>query len=68
MTKEEAIELLAEVDSAIHSLVVNKVKSYRLGDRSFTYLDVEELLRWRAELRRIISGGIFTVNVQNGDE
>lgn len=44
-------EMIEEVEAAIRQLINRSVKSYKLGERWFTYFDIAELIRWRNELR-----------------
>lgn len=47
MTKEEYEQIISQIDEAIVNLSTGKVKSYKLGDRSFTYYDLNELIYTR---------------------
>lgn len=40
-------EIINQIDQAIVDLSTGKVKSYKLGDRQFTYYDLDELIRVR---------------------
>ena len=48
--KEQLEQQLIVVETAISNLVSGSVKSYQIGQRSFTYLDLTELLNWRKQL------------------
>jgi len=48
--KEQLQQQLIVVETAIQNLVAGAVKSYQIGQRSFTYLDLTELLNWRKQL------------------
>ena len=48
--KEQLQQQLIIVETAIQNLVSGSVKSYSIGQRSFTYLDLTELLNWRKQL------------------
>lgn len=43
-------QLLADVLDAIDALVKRGAKEYRIGDRTFTSLDLDELLKLRNDL------------------
>lgn len=45
------VELLTAVNAAILSLVTGKIKSYSIGDRSFTRYDLAELRTLRDVLK-----------------
>ena len=47
---EQLQQQLIIVETAIQNLVSGSVKSYQIGQRSFTYLDLTELLNWRKQL------------------
>jgi hypothetical protein len=44
-------ELLALVDLALVAILEQGVQSYTIGDRTFTSLDVGDLLKWRGALQ-----------------
>lgn len=46
-TKEEYEQMISQIDDAILQLSTGKVKMYRLGDRQFTYYDLNELIATR---------------------
>ena len=48
--REQLQQQLITVETAIQNLVAGAVKSYQIGQRSFTYLDLNELLNWRKQL------------------
>jgi|GEM_PF-6918040 len=48
-------ELLQTVETVINDLITKKIKNYRIGERLFTYYDIDELLRYRQELIREIN-------------
>ena len=48
--REQLEQQLIVVENAISNLVAGSVKSYQIGQRSFTYLDLTELLNWRKQL------------------
>ncbi len=48
-TKQEMLEV---VETAINELIANKVASYRIGERTFTYYQLQDLIAWRNQLRR----------------
>ncbi|MEM4235884.1 MAG: hypothetical protein QXV44_02440 [Candidatus Anstonellaceae archaeon] len=58
-------EMIQEVESAIRQLISKQVKSYKLGERWFTYFDLAELIQWRnqliRELNQLQSGTYFPV-------
>ncbi len=43
-------EKLVEVEAAIHELMTGKIKSYMIGRRMVTYLNLEDLRRYQREL------------------
>lgn len=47
--------LLDSVEAAIAQLTANNSKEYKIKDREFTYLDLDELRAWRDQLRSEIS-------------
>lgn len=42
--------LLAKVDTAIEKILDGTAESYSIGSRSYTALDIDDLLRWREKL------------------
>jgi len=48
--KEQLQQQLIIVETAISNLVAGAVKSYQIGQRSFTYFDLTELINWRKQL------------------
>ncbi len=61
--KAELIELRNEIETAIKSLVKNKVKSYRIGDRYYTYFDLTELANMRKEINKELNETVKVVRV-----
>jgi len=61
--KAELIELRNEIETAIKSLVKNKVKSYRIGDRYYTYFDLTELANMRREINKELNDTVKVVRV-----
>ena len=53
---EYLMSLLQEVETAINELITNRVKSYSIGQRHFTYLDLDELRNWRREILEELGG------------
>ena len=68
--KEQLQQQLVTVETAISNLVAGVVKSYQIGQRSFTYLDLTELLNWRKQLLTELQmvDYIVTQYVQNTTE
>lgn len=44
-------ELLETVERAINELISQKIASYKIGERMFTYLQLQSLIEWRNQLR-----------------
>jgi len=66
MTDERKAELIAlrkDIETAIQSLVKNKVKSYRIGDRYYTYFDLKELGDMRREINKELNDTVKVVRV-----
>ncbi len=45
-------ELLIKVEEAIGLLLEKKIASYKIGERTFTYLQLKDLIELRNQLRR----------------
>ena len=65
-TLEEAREMLALCKTALRELVTGQAKSYRVGTREFTALDVDELsdqIVYFSNLVEALSGQVRTKRV-----
>jgi len=61
--KTELLDLRKEIETAIKSLVKNRVKSYRIGDRYYTYFDLTELANMRREINKELNDTVKVVRV-----
>lgn len=66
--REKLEELLETIETAIKSLVENKVASYRIGERYFTYHSIDELQRMRRDILRELNETPFTIIATPFDE
>ena len=58
-----AQEILDALDDAIYELTVNKVSSYKLGNREVTYHDLPELIRSRSYYQKQVNTGKESTNL-----
>jgi len=63
-------QMLEQVETAIQQLVSGSIKSYSIGQRSFSYLDLAELRRWRLDLLQELNAldYVCTQYVKNSDD
>lgn len=59
--KQELQDLLRTIETAIKELVENKVVSYRIGERYFTYHSLDELMRMRLNILRELNETPITI-------
>lgn len=59
--REQLEKMLETIETAIKSLVENKVASYRIGERYFTYHSLDELIKLRNDIRRELNERPFTI-------
>ena len=58
-----ASELLVLVNAALYQLLSKTVKSYSIGDRSYTYRDIQELQGLRTQLAKEVRSHTATVRL-----
>mgnify|MGYP001055849953 CR=1 FL=1 len=48
--RQQLEQMLNEIETAISELVQNKVASYKLGERSYTFYSIGELIKLREQI------------------
>ena len=50
-TESELLDLIQNIDTGLAALMNRKIKSYTIGERTFTYTTMADLLGWRRVLQ-----------------
>lgn len=59
--REELQELLNTIEFAIKELIERKVVSYRIGERSFTYYSISDLIAFRDKVLKELNETPITI-------